>query len=128
MTARHLCVLLVSNDRKMLRHTSKLLSVFGYEASSVTNLAQARQHLKADRPDIVVFDGSSGLDAVLELCGELSSATSERYLFKALLVRDATADHVVKALEAGVDEILAHPVEHGELLARLRTAARRFGI
>jgi PleD family two-component response regulator len=124
MAARQLTVLLVSSDRKALRRTSKLLSVFGYEVSCVTGFATARQLLSVERPDIAVIDGSSDIGAALELCTELSRNARENYLFKALLVHEATPSDVSKALEAGVDEILACPIEHGELLARLRTAVR----
>jgi two-component system, cell cycle response regulator len=124
MAARQLTVLLVSSDRKALRHTNKLLAVFGYQVICVTGFARARQLLSGERPDIAVIDGSSDMAGALELCTELSRSARENYLFKALLVNEPTPNDVSKALESGVDEILAYPIEHGELLARLRTAAR----
>ena len=102
MAARQLTVLLVSSDRKALRHTSKLLAVFGYQVSCVTGFATARQLLSAEKPDIAVIDGSSDIAAALELCTELSRSARENYLFKALLVHEPTPNDVSKALESGV--------------------------
>jgi diguanylate cyclase (GGDEF)-like protein len=48
-----------------------------------------------------------------------------RYVYTMLLLRHADTDLVQDSLVAGADDFLAKPIIHGELLTRLRVAARR---
>jgi two-component system, cell cycle response regulator len=124
MANRPFQVLFVSADRAMLRHASRLLTVFGYQVQTATSPSQAASLLPADPPDVLLLDGTSNGDQVAELCRQASIASRDRYVYKLLAVRDTKPAEIVQWLEAGVDDFLGLPLEHGELLARLRTAAR----
>jgi DNA-binding response OmpR family regulator/CBS domain-containing protein len=123
MSSRALSVLFVASDGAVLRRTSRLLTVFGYQTKTVTSYACAAQVLAAEKPDILLVDGAKRKEA-LELFREASSGSPSQYVYKLVFTADMPPDEVVQFLEAGVDDFLASPLEHGELLARLRTAVR----
>ena len=123
MTSRAFSVLLVASDRSVLRHTNRLLSVFGYKTQAVSSYGCAAQVLATEKPDILLIDGSHRQKS-MELCRESSSRSPLAYVYKLVFAADLQPDDVVQWLEAGVDDFLASPLEHGELLARLRAAAR----
>jgi DNA-binding response OmpR family regulator/predicted transcriptional regulator len=123
MSCRPFNILLVASDRAILRHASRLLNVFGYNIRTATSYAQAAHLIEGDKPDILLLDGADRQQA-LELCREAGALPRGNYVYKLLFAEDMQPGDVVQFLEAGVDDFLASPVEHGELLARLRAAAR----
>ncbi len=124
MSARPLSILLVLGDRAALRHGSRLLSVFGYEVHCQVSTERARMALLAEQADIVITDTTGGLDDALNLVRSVVNDRSARFVYTLLLTGELAPGEAVLAFEAGVDDFLAAPLEHGELLARLRTAAR----
>lgn len=124
MATRPLKTLLAASDRAILRHASRLLTVFGYQVRTVSSLTQAEELLAADRPDIFVVDGTTDREASLTLCRSVLGGAKEEFVYKILLVKDVKPAEIPPCLEAGVDDFFAMPLEHGELLARLRTAVR----
>jgi diguanylate cyclase (GGDEF)-like protein len=124
MATRPLKILLATGDRAILRHASRLLTVFGYQVRTVSSLTLAGELLAADRPDILVVDGTSEREAALSLCRGAQSGAREEFVYKILLVKDVKPAEIPPCLEAGVDDFFGMPLEHGELLARLRTAVR----
>jgi diguanylate cyclase (GGDEF)-like protein len=124
MASRPFKVLLLTGDRAMLRHASRLLTVFGYQVDAVASPGQASALLHAEPPDILLLDGTTDVQQALELCRQACEAARAGYLYKLILVKEITPADAVRWLEAGVDDFLGTPLEHGELLARLRTAVR----
>jgi GGDEF domain-containing protein/predicted transcriptional regulator len=124
MAARALKVLLVNQQRQALRHCARLLSAFGYEVSSLSSIEQTKESVEADRPDILVLSGASGFEEALSLCRAVDAATSDGYTYKLLQVGEPQPADILRAVESGVDDFLNTPLEDGELLARLRMAAR----
>ena len=123
MSSRPFNVLLVASDRAILRHVSRLLTVFSYRIRTATSYAQAAHLMEADKPDILLLDGADRQQA-LELCREAAALPRGQYVYKLAFAEDMQPGDVVQFLEAGVDDVLASALEHGELLARLRAAAR----
>jgi GGDEF domain-containing protein/predicted transcriptional regulator len=124
MATSPLKILLAASDRAILRHASRLLTVFGYQVRTVSSLTQAQDLLVADRPDIFMVDGTTDREAALALCRSVLGGAKEGFVYKILLVKDLKPGEVPPCLEAGVDDFIGMPLEHGELLARLRTAVR----
>jgi diguanylate cyclase (GGDEF)-like protein len=124
MTSRPFKVLLLTPDRAMLRHASRLLGVFGYQVDAVASPGQAGNLLQAEPPDILLLDGTGDAQQALELCRQANETARASYIFKLILVKEMTPTDAVRWLEAGVDDFLGTPLEHGELLARLRTGVR----
>ena len=123
MASRPFKILLLTGDRAMLRHASRLLTVFGYQVDAVTSPGQASALLHAEPPDILLLDGTVDSQQALELCRQAADS-ARAYVYKLILVKEMTPADAVRWLEAGVDDFLGTPLEHGELLARLRTGVR----
>ena len=67
----------------------------------------------------MLLDGTSDSQQALELCRQAGESARGGYVYKLLLVKEMTPADAVRWLEAGVDDFLGTPLEHGELLARL---------
>ncbi|MCP2323051.1 two-component system KDP operon response regulator KdpE [Hamadaea flava] len=115
-------VLVVDDDRQLLRALRIALSARGYEVvvapDGATGLAAAQQN----PPDLVIVDlGLPDLDgvAVVEAIRGWSSVP--------ILVLSArlTEQSKINALDAGADDYVTKPFGMGELLARIRAAMRR---
>ncbi len=122
--ARPLSVLVYSEDRQVLRHLSRSLSAFGYEVRQAAKRMQALAEIEAEGPHVLLVDSEPNVAEALELCRAASSDQGRRRPFIFLLLSALSARGLTEALEAGVDDFLARPVIYGELLARLRAAAR----
>jgi diguanylate cyclase (GGDEF)-like protein len=124
MSPRPLEVLIVADDRKLLRHLSRFLHDFGYRVRQAADAAQCLAAFSAAPCDLLLVDESLAVEDGVALVRKLARDTARRELVVMLLVKEPTPDAVLEALEAGVDDFLAKPIVYGELLARLRAAAR----
>lgn len=123
MPARPLKVVLAMEDRSALRHCNRLLSAVGYDVRGSADLSQAADAVVAWRADILVVAAGESWEPALELCRR-TRASSSGYLYQMLIIPETTAAALAPVLEAGVDDLVAQPVENAELLSRMRTAVR----
>jgi len=121
MNSRPFRLLVVADDRKILRRLSRFLRVFGFHVDPVADGQQAIAVYEANPPDFLIVDDES---LAVEHCRQLFSKNHEGYTYTFLMVRDVKAEKLTDALMAGVDDFLAKPLVYGELLARLRAGAR----
>src|SRR5437879_1681727 len=116
-------VLVVEDERKVLRSLREVLGQEGYEVVTATDGDDGVQLALAQRFDCIVLDimlpGRNGLQVLAEL-REAGKATPVLIL----TARDAIEDRVV-GLDAGADDYLVKPFALAELLARLRVLLRR---
>ncbi len=124
MTARNPRVLIVSRDRGLLRQLSQFLELFGYPSVQAAATEEAMRAWQAHEPDTVIIDGELPTRAMLELCQRLRGERPDGDLYLMCCIGEDDADNLVQVAEAGVDDFLAKPVVHGELLSRLRAASR----
>jgi diguanylate cyclase (GGDEF)-like protein len=97
---------------------------FGYRVQQAADAAQCLAAVSAAPPDLLLVDEKlSDADAV-SLVRQVTKKAPQRDLVVMLLVGESAHDALLEALEAGVDDFLAKPIVYGELLARLRAAAR----
>jgi diguanylate cyclase (GGDEF)-like protein len=73
---------------------------------------------------LLLVDESLAAEDGVALVRKLARNAAQREIVVILMVSEPTSDTVLEALEAGVDDFVAKPVVYGELLARLRAAAR----
>jgi DNA-binding response OmpR family regulator len=115
--------LLVVDDDKGLRETlADFFEIEGYAVAQAANVREARTHLVATEPDLMLLDinmpGGDGLTFAVEV--------RSRSAIPIIILsgKGAMVDRVV-GLEVGADDYLAKPFELRELLARVRAVLRR---
>jgi DNA-binding response OmpR family regulator len=116
-------VLVIEDERKMLRALERALHDAGYEVATAADGVVGCGLAVAELFDCVVLDlllpGQSGLEVLAEV----------RRAGKAVPILILTAqdgiDDRVKGLDAGADDYLVKPFALAELLARLRVLLRR---
>src|SRR4249920_3417267 len=115
-------VLVVDDERQILRALSTSLRAAGYTVDTAETAATALAAAAMRPPDAVILDlvlpDGSGTD----VCRELRTWSSAP-----VIVLSAVGDEREKiaALDAGADDYVTKPVGIDELLARLRAALRR---
>ncbi len=115
-------VLVVDDDRQLLRALRINLSVRGYEVFTAATGSGALGAAAEHHPHAVILDlglpDISGVEVLVGLRGWMSAPVI------VLSARTDSADKV-GALDAGADDYLTKPFGMDELLARLRAAVRR---
>jgi two-component system KDP operon response regulator KdpE len=117
-------VLIVDDDRQLLRALRVNLTARGYQVllapDGRSGLALAGQH----RPDLVVVDlGLPDLDGIDVVTGLRGWSSVPIVVLSARHAEQAK----VNALDAGADDYVTKPFGIDELLARIRAALRRAG-
>ena len=118
-------VLVVEDERKLLRALGRGLTAEGYEVVTATDGDEGCRLALTDPFDCLVLDwmlpGRDGLEVLAEL------RRARRAVPVLLLTaRDAVEDRVA-GLDAGADDYLVKPFAFAELLARLRVLLRGRG-
>jgi DNA-binding response OmpR family regulator len=116
-------VLIVEDERKVLRGLERGLQAAGYEVAAAASGDAGVALALAESFDCIVLDvmlpGRSGLEVVAEL-----RSAGRKVPVLLLTARDAIDDRV-RGLDAGADDYLVKPFALAELLARLRALVRR---
>ena len=115
-------VLVVEDDRSLVRALANNLKVRGYKVDVATDGVTAVKRAADKRPDLVIVDlGLPELDG-LEVIRSIRGWTEIPII---VLSARGSEDDKIEALDAGADDYVAKPFGMGELLARLRAALRR---
>ncbi|MBN2296790.1 MAG: diguanylate cyclase [Pirellulales bacterium] len=124
MSSQPLRVVVVSEDRKLLRQTSRFLNMFAYRVLQVAEMKHVRFALEGERPHVMIIDAAANEDTIRWLCEQVSQDESSEHVHTLLLLDNATPRAIVDSMSAGVDDFLQKPLVYGELLTRLRAAVR----
>ena len=115
-------VLVVDDDRQMLKAVTNALTARGYEVLTAPTGEVALSVIAEDQPDLVLLDlglpGIEGREVIERL-----RAWSELPVI-VISVRESQEDKVA-ALDAGADDFVTKPFGMKELLARMRAVRRR---
>ena len=115
-------VLVVDDDRQLLRALRINLSVRGYETVTAATGAGALRAAADQHPNVIILDlGLPDISGVEVLRGLRGWNTAPVIVLSA---RTDSSDKV-GALDAGADDYVTKPFGMDELLARLRAAVRR---
>jgi DNA-binding response OmpR family regulator len=116
-------VLVIEDERKILRSLERGLQAEGYEVSAAATGEEGYRLATGQAFDCVVLDlllpGRGGLEVLAELRRGGSAVP-----VLVLTARDGVEDRVA-GLDAGADDYLVKPFAFAELLARLRALLRR---
>lgn len=115
-------ILVVDDERQLLRAMSINLRARGYEVDLAETGAQALQLAASKHPDVVILDlGLPDLDGADVIAGLRGWSQVPIIVLSARHTEEAK----VVALDAGADDYVTKPFGMDELLARLRATLRR---
>jgi DNA-binding response OmpR family regulator len=117
-------LLLVDDDRFLLRAVEKLLTTEGYFCLTAGTADEARRHLDGNPFDMIVLDVNLPDQDGFTFCRQIRSRHRMPILF--LTAREESGDKVI-GLEVGADDYLTKPFAPRELVARVRAHLRRAG-
>ena len=119
--ARILVVDDVADNVEILRMR---LSTLGYAVDEATDGEQALARIAADPPDLVLLDVMMPKIDGLEVVRRLKADKSLPFMPVIMVTAKTTPKDVVAGLEAGADDYLTKPIDHGALIARVRSMLR----
>ena len=116
-------ILVVDDEPQIRRVMRSTLSAHGYVITEAMTGEEGVESARKDRPDLVLLDINMPGMGGLEACKEIRRSTDAPIIM--LTVRNAERDKVM-ALDAGADDYVVKPFGIEELLARIRSALRRY--
>ena len=112
-------VLLVEDNKKLLKANRLALEGVGYKVLSAETLAEAREILSEEKPDAAVLDIMLPDGDGLEFLPELRSICKIPVLF---LTSKVEQEEIIKGLQAGGNGYITKPYRIDELCARVESA------
>ena len=117
-------VLVVDDERQILRALKVILREAGYEVVEATTVEEALDRAAVRPPDAAIVDLMLPDGSGVELCRRLREWSTMPILVLSAVGEEQTK---VEALEAGADDYVTKPFGTRELVARLAAALRRAG-
>ena len=124
MSSKPLQILLVDDDPSMQRLLRKWLENAGYWVTTANDGSDAQQHILESCPQLLITDWDMPNIDGLGLCTWLRQQKTQNYIYTIFLTSRSASQDMIMALETGADDFIKKPVDKGELLARVRSAAR----
>jgi class 3 adenylate cyclase len=100
------------------------LAVHGYEILTATDGEEALAVAREKQPDLILLDVMMPKMEGTEVCRHLKADASLPFMPIIMITAKIATQDVVSALEAGADEYLSKPVDHGALVARVKSMLR----
>jgi class 3 adenylate cyclase len=100
------------------------LSALGYEIDEANDGEQALARIAETRPDLVLLDIMMPKVDGLEVVKRMKADASLPFIPVILVTAKASPKEVVAGLDAGADDYLTKPIDHGALVARVRAMLR----
>jgi two-component system, OmpR family, KDP operon response regulator KdpE len=116
-------ILVVDDEPQIRRVLRSTLSTRGYVIIEAKTGEEALESVRKERPDLILLDVNMPGMGGIETCREIRRGFDAPIIM--LTVRDAERDKVA-ALDAGADDYVVKPFGIEELLARIRSALRRY--
>ncbi len=117
-------VLVVEDDLTQRDAIRNFLAQNGYEVYQASNGRQGLELALEVQPRIMLVDWQMPLLSGLELIQSLRKTKLGRSIYILLLSEEESDEQLVKAFDAGADDLMTKPIKPRVLAARLRTGQR----
>ena len=114
-------ILLVEDDRTIIRSLEAFLSEEGFEVDSVSTQFEAENHMEEGYA-LLLLDISLAQGSGFEVCRK----AKEKGIPVIFLTASGDEMSVVKGLDMGADDYIAKPFRPRELVSRIRSTLRRY--
>jgi two-component system, OmpR family, KDP operon response regulator KdpE len=115
-------ILVVDDEREIVRALRRTLSAHGYTVLTASSGEEALEMVTQHRPDLLLLDLLLPDMSGLEVCRRVRAVSNVPIIV--LSVKDTERDKV-EALDLGADDYVAKPFGMNEVLARVRVVLRR---
>lgn len=121
--------LIAEDDSVSRRLLQAALQKWGYEVTVTTQGREAWEALQQPAaPSLLILDWlMPELDGV-EICRRIRATDALKSSYVILLTSRGSKEDIVEGLEAGADDYVTKPFDHGELRARVQVGARVIGL
>jgi len=117
-------ILVVDDNARNAKLLADLLEASGYQTLVAASGAEALARVESGRPDLLLLDVvMPGMDGYA-VCRRLRQDPATAILPVIMVTALEPSEERVKGLEAGADDFLTKPINHAELLARVRSLVR----
>lgn len=100
------------------------LAAHGYEVLVAVDGEEALSFVRTQLPDLLLLDFMMPKMDGLDVCRHIKSDPSLPFMPIIMITAKSGTQDVVAALDAGADEYLTKPVDHGSLVARVKSMLR----
>lgn len=121
--------LIAEDDSVSRRLLQAALQKWGYEVTVTTQGREAWDALQQPgAPSLLILDWlMPELDGV-EICRRIRASEALKSSYVILLTSRGSKEDIVEGLEAGADDYVTKPFDHGELRARVQVGTRVIGL
>ena len=100
------------------------LAAHGYEVLTATDGQEALAVALEMRPDLILLDVMMPKMDGTDVCRRLKADSSLSFTPIVMITAKTATQDIITALEAGADEYLTKPIDHGALVARVKSMLR----
>lgn len=115
-------ILLVEDDIDLNNANRRALELKNYTTLTAHNLAEAREHLNHNEPDVILLDVMLPDGSGFDFCEEIRGKTDAYIIF---LTAKSEQESILHGLGVGGDDYMRKPFHVGEMLARVESSIRR---
>src|SRR5262245_57109733 len=118
-------ILIAEDDPVSRRLLQAALAKWGYDVIVTGNGKEAWQALQSpNAPSLLILDWLMPEMDGVEICRAARKLDALKSAYIILLTSRGSKDDIVKGLEAGADDYVTKPFDHGELRARVQVGSR----
>lgn len=117
-------ILIIDDDRIVQLTLTRILEKQGYEVLTASDGEQGIAQAQQCRPALIICDWLMPRLNGLEVCRQIKSDAALSTTFFILLTSLGSVDDCVKGLDTGADDFIVKPIEHNELIARVKAGLR----
>jgi adenylate cyclase len=117
-------ILAVDDTPENLEILRMRLEANGYEVATAADGEEGLAKARELTPDLILLDIMMPKMDGIDVCRHLKSDTSLPFMPIIIITAKSGTQDVITAFDAGADEFLTKPVDHGALVARVKSMLR----